>query len=195
MKKRVLGISGSPRRNGNTDTLVQRILAGAASVGAETRMVYLSELDIHPCQACMYCIDHGNCVQQDDMMELYDLLRQCDSLVLGSPIYMWQMTAQTKLFVDRLFALYTNNVPPVKSKNNLLLFVHGQKGQNAYREYCEQTRNMLQFLGIHISQIVIGDNLGQKDNASKDQPLLNRMFELGVSLVQQPETIDPPSSE
>ena len=70
LSKRILGIIGSPRRNGNTEILVDEILAGAEEAGALTEKIILNEIKITPCQACYLCKDDGECVQQDDMAGL-----------------------------------------------------------------------------------------------------------------------------
>jgi NAD(P)H-dependent FMN reductase len=102
-RKRVLGIVGSPRRDGNTGILVDEVLAGAAEAGALTEKVVLSKLDIGPCRACDTCGKTGKCVQQDDMHALLEQMEQSDVWVLGTPVYYWGPTAQFKAFVDRWY--------------------------------------------------------------------------------------------
>ena len=102
--KRVLGIVGSPRRGGNTETLVDEVLRGAGEAGAQVAKVILSELDIAPCQACDGCADTGECVQQDDMSALLERMQASQVWVLGTPVYWWGPTAQFKTFVDRWYS-------------------------------------------------------------------------------------------
>ena len=99
---KVLGIVGSPRRKGNTEVLVDEVLAGAAEVGISTEKVILTDLQISPCKACDACRKSENCLQEDDMMELLDKMGQCDVWVLGTPLYWWGPSAQFKVFLDRL---------------------------------------------------------------------------------------------
>jgi multimeric flavodoxin WrbA len=101
--KRVLGIVGSPRRGGNTDILVDEVLAGAAEAGALTEKVMVSKLDIGPCRACDACGKLGKCVQQDDLPALLEQMDQSDVWVLGTPVYYWGPSAQFKAFVDRWY--------------------------------------------------------------------------------------------
>ena len=103
--KHVLGIVGSPRRGGNTETLVDTILASAVEKGATSEKVILNELDIAPCQACNGCQRTGSCIHEDDMDQLLPLMEKSDVWVLGTPIYWWGPTAQFKLFVDRWYGL------------------------------------------------------------------------------------------
>ncbi len=102
--KRVLGIVGSPRRDGNTEILVDEVLAGAAEAGALTEKVALAKLNIGPCRACDACGKTGKCVQKDDMRALLEQMAQSDVWVLGTPVYYWGPTAQFKAFVDRWYS-------------------------------------------------------------------------------------------
>ena len=106
---RVLGIVGSPRAGGNADLLVGEALRGAASAGAATEKVVLSELEINPCKACEGCHKDGICQQEDDMADLLEKLFASDAWVRGTPVYWWGPSAQFKAFVDRWYA--PNQVP------------------------------------------------------------------------------------
>jgi multimeric flavodoxin WrbA len=99
--KSALGIVGSPRRGGNTEVLVDEVLAGAQEAGAQTAKVILDELDIRPCRACNACQKAGHCVQDDDMAALLEQMQDSDLWVLGTPVYWWGPTAQFKAFLDR----------------------------------------------------------------------------------------------
>jgi multimeric flavodoxin WrbA len=100
---RVLGIIGSPRRRGNTETLVEEVLRGAKEAGAEVEKVVLSELDIAPCRACDDCLALGYCTQEDDMAALLDKMENSHVWVLGTPVYWWGPTAQFKAYLDRWY--------------------------------------------------------------------------------------------
>lgn len=102
----VLGLVGSPRRNGNTELLLEQSLAGAASLGAQTEKIVLGDLEIHPCRHCDSCIKTGICVIKDDMQSLHAKLRTADCLVLASPLFFMSVTAQAKLAIDRCQALW-----------------------------------------------------------------------------------------
>jgi putative NADPH-quinone reductase len=102
-RKRVLGIVGSPRRGGNTEILVDEVLAGAEEAGALVEKVILSKLDIAPCRACDACRKTGQCVQKDDMAALLEKMQCSRVWVLGTPVYWWGPTAQFKAFLDRWY--------------------------------------------------------------------------------------------
>jgi multimeric flavodoxin WrbA len=98
---RVLGIAGSPRRGGNTETLLDWTLEAAAAAGAEVVKYRLRDLDIGYCMACDYCFKDGCCIQEDGMEELVPHLRRADSIVLAAPIFSMGISAQAKAMVDR----------------------------------------------------------------------------------------------
>jgi NAD(P)H-dependent FMN reductase len=104
---RVLAIIGSPRKNGNTETLVDTVLAGAAEAGARTEKVLLRPgqdgLEIRPCLACDACQRTGACAQKDDMAALLVKMQESQVWVLGTPVYWWGPTAQFKAFLDRWY--------------------------------------------------------------------------------------------
>lgn len=98
----VLGISGSPVENSNTDTLVKTILG---ATGAEQEFVKLSNIRVGPCLACKKCIYTNQCVQDDDFKWLSQKVLDADAIVLGSPVMYGNPSAFTKAFVERLWSL------------------------------------------------------------------------------------------
>jgi putative NADPH-quinone reductase len=97
----VLGLAGSGRRGGNTETLLDWCLAAAQEEGAEVTKFRLCELDLHGCRACDACWRDGACVVSDDMQRLYPYLRNADSIVLAAPVYSMGVPAVPKMMIDR----------------------------------------------------------------------------------------------
>ncbi|MBP2145797.1 multimeric flavodoxin WrbA [Methanofollis sp. W23] len=105
---RILGVGGSPRRGGNTDLLLDRILEGAASAGAEVESVHLRDYTIEACTGCERCRKDLTCTRFFDGMHLlYPKLEGAQGLVIGSPTYNYNVTSMTKSFIDRLYPYYT----------------------------------------------------------------------------------------
>ncbi len=102
---RMLGIVGSPRKNGNTKILVKEALKAASESGWQTDLFLLSEKKVAPCDACGACFRMGACVIKDDMQELYKLMDQADGIIFASPVYFGSVSAQAKSVMDRTFAL------------------------------------------------------------------------------------------
>lgn len=102
MARKVLGMLGSPRLEGNAAQLLDSALEGARSAGAETERLNLASMDIHPCLECRACDAGPECSQSGDgMSEVYSRIREVDAIVLSSPIFFMGVTAQTKAMIDR----------------------------------------------------------------------------------------------
>lgn len=113
----VIGINASPRKNANTQTLIEEVLRGAAEQGADTRLVNLRELNINGCIGCEGCKNHlGECVQKDDLTPLLQELTTYDAIVMGTPVYWYQVTAQFKMLVDRLYCFFGFGEDPETGK-------------------------------------------------------------------------------
>jgi len=104
---KILVVLGSPRKNGNSETLVGKVISGAENAGAACEVVRLSSLNIHPCIGCGGCEKEGICVIDDDMQKLYPKITDADRIIIASPIYFYGVTAQTKAFIDRCQALWS----------------------------------------------------------------------------------------
>jgi multimeric flavodoxin WrbA len=103
----LLAIYGSPRKNGNTDLMMESFLEGALSAGnIELQRIYVRDLKISGCQSCGYCDEHGVCIQQDDMQKVYPFFNTAERIVIASPIYFYGLSGQAKLLVDRSQASY-----------------------------------------------------------------------------------------
>jgi len=101
MATQILGIAGSPRKDGNTDMLLHEVLRGAAEAGATVDFVALRGLKMHPCIECDHCQLTGRCAVNDGMGELYDKLLAADGLVFASPIFFATVSAYAKTMIDR----------------------------------------------------------------------------------------------
>ena len=101
MDVHVLGISGSPHRHGNTETLLDRFLDGARDAGGTTEKVVLKEIEYSPCRGCNACHKTGECVVQDEALALFDRILASDCIGVASPIYSMGITAELKGLIDR----------------------------------------------------------------------------------------------
>ncbi|MBQ9647533.1 MAG: flavodoxin family protein [Oscillospiraceae bacterium] len=109
MSKKVLILSGSPRRGGNSDLLCDEFLRGALEAGNDAEKIFIRGKKIAPCAACYYCKDHdGACAIKDDMAEVLDKMQAADVIVMASPVYFYSIDAQMKAVIDRCVARWTN---------------------------------------------------------------------------------------
>ena len=102
---KILAFSGSPRKGGNTDILAKIFLDQVNAMGAETELVRLCDYEISPCASCRLCVNTGKCVLEDGMGKLYPKLLEADGILIASPVYFNNVSAQTKAFMDRTWCL------------------------------------------------------------------------------------------
>lgn len=102
--KKVLILSGSPRRGGNSDTLCEEFMKGAIESGNEVEKVFVAGKQIGYCKACYVCKKTGACAIKDDMAEVLQKMLDADVIVLSSPVYFYSISAQLKAVIDRTVA-------------------------------------------------------------------------------------------
>jgi len=189
---KVMGFVASPRKEGNTAWVLNKMLEGAQEQGAETQSWYFSDLDIKPCRGCLGCHkgdkDRG-CVVKDDMQEIYEALEQADVLVLGSPVYMGQMSAQAKIFTDRLFAQISPRFSPffketAVKKKLILVFTQGNPDSGMFQVYFDYTKHMFQLLEFDVKGVHVVAGM-RKEPAQERKDLDAAMKDVGSSLVSE----------
>ncbi len=105
MSKKILILSGSPRKGGNSDILCDEFMRGAREAGHQVEKIRVTEKKIAPCLGCYYCAKHdGACVQKDYMADLLQKMINAEVLVLASPVYFYSIDAQLKAVIDRTVA-------------------------------------------------------------------------------------------
>jgi multimeric flavodoxin WrbA/protein-tyrosine-phosphatase len=136
---RVLGLQGSPRKNGNNDYLLQRFMEAAEGHGALTRTLWVDRMDIRPCKEFTTCEKKGFCPIDDAMkQEVYALIREADVIVAATPIFFYNMTAQLKALVDRCQTLWSRKYmlklkdPGCRIRQGYLLSTAASKGKNLF---------------------------------------------------------------
>ncbi len=102
---KLLAIVGAARVGGNTDLFTDAFLKGVREQGVEVRKIHLGQLELKPCMGCNGCAQGTGCVQNDDMKQVLDALQECDIVALATPLYFWNISAQLKLVIDRMYAL------------------------------------------------------------------------------------------
>ena len=106
--KKVLILSGSPRKGGNSDILCDEFMRGAIEAGNEVEKIRVTEKKIAPCTGCYFCAKNGGrCALNDDMADVLQKIIDCDVLVLSSPVYFYSICAQLKAVIDRTVARWT----------------------------------------------------------------------------------------
>lgn len=106
MSKKVLILSGSFRKNGNSDLLCNEFARGAAEAGHEVEKIFINDKKIGGCRGCGVCNTTHRCVQKDDMAEILDKMIGADVIVMATPVYFYSMNGQMKTLIDRTVPRY-----------------------------------------------------------------------------------------
>ncbi|GHV19566.1 flavodoxin family protein [Planctomycetales bacterium] len=184
---KIIGINGSPRSQGNTAKLLSAFLDGASGGGAATTAYFLEGLRLHGCVSCMACKNNdGFCAIDDDMQKIYAEIQAASALMLAFPLYMWQMTAQTKLLVDRLYAFlrpdFTNLL---RGEKKLLLGVtQGNPDAEKFKPYLANTAAMLKFVGFDVVDTIVVAGTRDTADIEKQTAKLAQAREWGEKLAR-----------
>lgn len=187
MNSKILIVLGSPRKKGNSSTLGAKVAEAAIADGAEVETVYLNGLNIKPCQGCEKCQQESfiGCAIEDEMNQLYSKLQNTDSIVVASLIYWFNMSVQTKIFIDRLYAVGVGQKNILKGKNFAFIlsfadpdpFVSG--AVNALRSF----QDICRYLGANIEGMVYGSASGAGE-IKQNQKVMEEAVLLGKHLAK-----------
>jgi multimeric flavodoxin WrbA len=188
----VLGISGSPHRHGNTETLLESFLDGAKAAGAEVEKVILKDLDYSPCRGCNACHKTGDCVVKDDAIILFEKVLKCDCLAIASPIYTMGITAELKGFIDRgqyLWArkfifktLYFTN-DHIRRHKGLFVSTAGQNWDHVFDGAFPAITAIFNGTGFEYYDNIIANNMDEYKGIRNHPTALKEAFEKGQKVV------------
>lgn len=182
MSKKIMILNGSPRKNGNTSTLVKAFTEGAESAGNTVTEFFLDSMNINGCKGCFggHSSKECPCVQKDDMSEIYPVARESDVIVLATPLYYWNMSGQIRTAIDRLFALEEGdgNFLRGNGKASLLLMAAEGNGFDDVLLYYDHLMEHLKW--ENLGHILAGGNGDIGDINGK--PEIEKARELGRSI-------------
>lgn len=185
MAQKILVVIGSPRRNGNSASLAKEAAAGAREAGAKVETVFLQGMNIQPCTACDACRRKlkKDCILKDDMRALYPKLRAADGIVIASPIYWFTVSAQTKLFMDRWYALGGDDGYALAGKKFAVVLAYADA--DPFSSGAVNALRMFQDAFNYIGAEVVGTVYGSAWKAGeirKNKALMDSARELGRKL-------------
>jgi multimeric flavodoxin WrbA len=191
---RVLGIAGSPRRRSNTDILLDEVLRGAASQGAETKTLYITSLNIGPCQNCEVCLYSGDCPFRDDMPKVYEDLAWADRIVLAAPLQFMGLPSQIKALIDRGQSAwarkYRMKIPPLgdtRERWGLFVSVGGRKGENLFDGALATVRSYFFSLDVKYAGILAFSGIENRGDINSHPEALQAAFDAGQKLASSSE--------
>jgi multimeric flavodoxin WrbA len=184
--KKVVVLLGSPRKKGNSAILAAQIARGAKKAGAKVETIFLHGLNIAPCKSCYACQKEKSkgCAIKDAMQGLYPKLLTADAWVIASPVYWFTMSAQTKIFMDRCFALLAYGKEAFAGKRIAVAMSYGDADPfssgcvNALRTF----QDAFNYTGAKIVGMVYGSAYGAGEIRTNDV-LMKAAGELGKELV------------
>lgn len=175
--KKVIVVSSTPRKGGNSEILAQRFADGAKEAGHEVKFVTVRDLDLKFCIGCMVCQKtHGNCVLGDGMNALYEEIQHADVLAFASPVYYYSVCGQLKTFLDRLNPLY---VRENDFKEVYLLSTAAEDEEAAMDGSVTAVQGWCDcFVGVKIKGVLRGTGLEDKGEANSS-PFPQKAYEMG----------------
>lgn len=182
MRKKIVILNGSPRKNGNTSALVKAFREGAECAGHTVTEFFLDHMNLHGCKGCFggHSDRECPCVQQDDMNQIYPAVRDCDVVVLASPLYYWNLSGQLRTAMDRLFALEEGGQNLLRGNGKssaLLMAAEGYEFDDAVLYY---DHLMAHLRWQNLGHVLAGGNMDVGDVAGKRE--LQEAFALGRSI-------------
>ncbi len=187
---RIVAIYGSPRRKGNTSTLLDRAAQGASDAGAEVEKVILRDLEMSPCLEIYGCKETGRCVIKDDFERIHDQLLACDGLMLASPIFFYSVSATTKILMDRCQSLWVkkhwiDKVPFGRrelKRKGLFISVGATRGKRLFEGTLLTVRYFFDVLDAELWRTLLYRELDFEGDVMKHPEYLQEAYETGQEL-------------
>ena len=179
MSKKVLILSGSPRKGGNSDILCDEFLRGAQDAGHKAEKIRVAEKRVAPCSGCYYCSTHGGaCVHKDDMADILQKMIDADVIVLASPVYFYSIDAQLKAVIDRTLARWTE----VKNKEFYYIITCADGAKQSVMTTLDCLRAYADCVsGATERGVIYGTGVYQKGEI-RTSPAMKQAYEMGRSV-------------
>jgi multimeric flavodoxin WrbA len=187
---KVLGIMGSPRRQSNTEILLDKALEGARAAGAEVEKVLVSKLKISPCLEIYACRKDGNCAIKDDMQLLYKKLLEADHIIFASPIFFYGITSQAKAIIDRCQALWVRRhvlgmgKEDKRERRGVFISVGATQGTKLFDGAVLTVKYFFDAIGVKYSGDLLVRGIDNKGQIGEHPAALEDAFRLGQELVR-----------
>lgn len=185
----VLGINGSPRIGGNTDILLDEVLAGAKSKGARTAKILLCRLKYSPCLECGIVSGRSFCIVKDDMELVYRRIKRADAVVLASPIFFGTISAQMKMMIDRFQCVWRSKYMLGKdlfSKERIGIFisVEASERQDFFKNAKSVVKNLFATINAKYTDELFCTGVEAKGEIRHRRQCLKQAYRLGQKIVR-----------
>jgi multimeric flavodoxin WrbA len=181
--KKILAVIGSPRKGGNTDILVGKVVEGAMSKGAQVDTLWLADLNIHECDGCLVCWKGKPCNKRDDMLGIYPKIIESDVIIFGTPVYWYGPTALMKCFIDRfVFFNCPDNRVKIRGKKAALAIPFEEENPDTARPVVEFFEKSFAYLEMRMVDSIVVGGVGKKGDVLKKPDRLVEAYEMGSRL-------------
>ncbi len=198
MPLKVLGISTSPRREGNSDLLLHQALAGAREAGANTEYLRLCDYRIEGCRECYNCSATGYCSTKDDYQSILDKMLEADRLILATPVFFMTVSAQAKLLIDRGQCLWVRHTvlhqplfEPKRDRRGLLIAVGGSRSRQQFDCVRQPVQSCFKYLEVDYLGSLCINQVDEKGAVLKRPDALDQTFRLGRLLASADTPLPP----
>ena len=187
--KKVLILVGSPRKKGSTAVLAAEAAHALNDQGIETMTLFLNDLKIKGCQACYWCKknDVADCTVNDEMQKVHQLMKECDGMIVASPIYFGGVTAQVKAWLDRMFPYIGMDLTPKMPPGKKVSFIFTQNQPNArlFRGGIDSFMFAVGLSGMAVKDYMIGYDLdaGYKTPVEEKKEFMEKAYRMGSDLL------------
>jgi multimeric flavodoxin WrbA len=188
----ILAIYGSPRRRGNTATLLKHAVQGAVDAGAQVNEIILRDLKMSPCLEIYACKKEGKCAIKDDFHNVVDQILSADGLILASPIFFYTVSAHTKILMDRCQSLWVkkywiDKVPFGQwepKRKGLFISVGATKGKKLFNGVLLTVKYFFDVLDMELFKSLLYRSLEFEDDVLKHPEYLKEAYEAGKALAE-----------
>lgn len=183
--KNILGVVGSPRRNGNTHVLVSRILDGAKEAGGFIDILFLNDLHIRECDGCHACWTGKQCSKNDDMNSVYPKIIESDVIIFGTPVYWYGPTALMKIFIDRF--VYFNcpeNRSKVRGKSAVIAIPFEEKDPGTVMPVELFFEKCFEYLQMNLTDRIIVPGVTRRGEILENLVCLEKAYNLGKRIAE-----------
>ncbi len=178
---KIVAIVGSPRLKGNTNYLIDRALEETAKLGVENEKIVLSQYEVNPCLGHDDCASFKSCLQQDDTGWILDKFREADGVILATPVYYYNVSAQMKAFIDRNYFLYKHD-QQYKARVVGIIIVAEQEG---IEDTLHTLKQFTDEFDVGEDRIFIACGYANKiGDAEKNSPLVEEAKRLGRQMAE-----------
>jgi multimeric flavodoxin WrbA len=184
---KIIAIYGSPRRKGNTATLLKKAIEGARDCGADVEEIVLRDLKISPCLEIYGCLQAGECAIKDDFQMVRDKILHAQGLMLASPVFFYTVSAHTKMLMDRFQSLWVkkywvDRAPREQQANNrkgLFISVGATKGKKLFDGMLLSIKYFFDVLDMELWKALLYRQLDFQDDVLKHPEYLEEAYDAG----------------